>query len=73
MWFQQDGATTHTANTTMKLLNKFFPDKVISKNGDVSYPPRSPDLTAPDLTAPDFFLWGYLKSSVYANQPQTLQ
>ena len=57
MWFQQDGATSHTANATMKLLNNLFPGKVISKNGDVSYPPRSPD-----LTAPDFFLWGYLKT-----------
>ena len=63
MWFEQDGTTCHTPNATMKL----FPDKVISKNGDVSYPPRSPDLTAPN------FLWGYLKSSVHANQPQTLQ
>ena len=45
MWFQQGGATSHTANETMKLLNKLFPQKVISKNGDVSYPPRSQDLT----------------------------
>ena len=34
MWFQQDGATSHTANTKIKLPNKLFPDKVISKNGD---------------------------------------
>ena len=64
MWFQQDGSTSHTANATIKL----FPDKVISKNGHVSYPPRWPD-----LTAPYFLLWGYVKSIVYANQPQTLQ
>ena len=31
MWFQQDGATSHTANPTMKLLNKLFPDKVNQK------------------------------------------
>jgi len=68
MWFQQDGATSYIANATMKLLNKLFLYQVISKNGDVSYPPR-----LPDLTAVDFFLWGYLKSRVYANQPQTLQ
>ena len=63
-----DGPTLHTANATMKLLNKLFANKHISKNGDVSYPPW-----LPDLTAPDFFLWVYLMSSVYATQPQTLQ
>jgi hypothetical protein len=36
---------------------------VISRFGDTEWPPRSPDLTAPD------FLWGYLKSKVYANKP----
>ena len=25
------------------------------------------------LTAPDFFLWGFLKSKVYSNNPKTLQ
>lgn len=68
MWFQQDGATSHTAKATMKLLFQMFPEKIISKNGNVEWPPRSPD-----LTAPDFFLWGYLKSKVYANKPETLK
>jgi len=27
---------------------------------------------SPDLTPPDFFLWGYLKSKVFTNKPQTL-
>jgi hypothetical protein len=40
---------------------------VISRFGDIVWPPRSPD-----LTAPDFFLWGYLKSKVYANKPNNL-
>ena len=25
-----------------------------------------------DLSPPDFFLWGYLKSKIYANNPTTL-
>ena len=33
----------------------------------MAWPVRSPD-----LTIPDFFLWGYLKSRVYANKPQTI-
>lgn len=68
IWFQQDGATAHTARATMDLLRQQFPNRIISKNGDLRWPPRSPD-----LTAPDFFLWGYLKDKVYVNKPQTLQ
>ena len=67
MWFQQDGATPHTARETMTILREAFPGKVISRSGDVSWPPRSPD-----LTPPDFFLWGYLKERVYINKPNTL-
>lgn len=67
-WFQQDGATAHTARETINLLNEMFPGRLVSKNGDFDWPPRSPD-----LTAPDFFLWGYLKGKVYADQPKTLQ
>ena len=39
----------------------------MSKNGDLEWPPRSPD-----LTVPDFFLWGYLKRKVYASKPKTI-
>lgn len=66
-WFQQDGATCHTARPTINLLRQLFPGRLISKNGDFDWPPRSPD-----LTPPDFYLWGYLKSRVYANKPRTL-
>ena len=52
----------------MNLLREMFPGRLVSKYGDVDWPPRSPD-----LTAPDFFLWGYLKGKVYANQPKTLR
>jgi hypothetical protein len=44
-WLQQDGATSHTANSTMEMLKQFFDDRIISKN---LWPPRSPDLTPPD-------------------------
>ncbi|GFV51658.1 hypothetical protein TNCV_1320141 [Trichonephila clavipes] len=47
LWFQQDGATCHTARATIDLL----------KN---------------TLTPLDYFLWGYVKSLVYADKPQTL-
>jgi len=68
VWFQQDGATAHTARETMQLLRQCFGNKIIARNGNVNWPSRSPD-----LTSPDFFLWGYLKEKVYINKPQTLQ
>ena len=66
LWFQQDGATVHTANISMVTLRGLFPGRVISRRGDVEWPPRSPD-----LNACDFFLWDYLKSKVYENRPRT--
>ena len=56
MWFQQDGATSHTAAESRELLQEKFPGRVISKKADVEWPPRSCD-----LTPLDFFLWGYVK------------
>jgi hypothetical protein len=31
-WLQQDGATSHTANSTMEMCKQFFDDRIISKN-----------------------------------------
>jgi len=67
LWFQQDGATTHTAVISITALRCLFLQRVISRFGDVPWPPRSLD-----LSAPDFFLWGYLKSKVYSNHPTDL-
>ncbi|GFW98681.1 uncharacterized protein TNCV_2758591 [Trichonephila clavipes] len=67
LWFQQDGATCHTARATIDLLKDTFGDRLISRFGPVNWPPRSCD-----LTPPDYFLWGYVKSLVYADKPQTL-
>ncbi|GFY31156.1 transposable element Tc3 transposase [Trichonephila clavipes] len=65
LWFQQDGATCHTARATIDLLKDTFGDRLISR--PVNWPPRSCD-----LTPLDYFLWGYVKSLVYADKPQTL-
>ncbi|GFS77246.1 uncharacterized protein TNCV_3758341 [Trichonephila clavipes] len=67
LWFQQDGATCHTARATIDLLKDTFSDHLISRFGPVNWPPRSCD-----LTPLDYFLWGYVKSLVYADKPQTL-
>ena len=38
MWFQQDGATSHTACVTIDLLKGKFGERVISRNGPVEWP-----------------------------------
>lgn len=67
-WFQQDGATSHTSRVALEALRELFLNRLISRRGDINWPPRSPD-----LTPPDFFLWGYLKHRVYMNPPTTLR
>ncbi|GFW81886.1 DUF4817 domain-containing protein [Trichonephila clavipes] len=67
LWFQQDGATCHTARATIDLLKDTFGDRLISRFGPVNWPPRSCD-----LTPLDYFLWSYVKSLVYADKSQTL-
>ncbi|GFV35714.1 putative transposable element [Trichonephila clavipes] len=66
LWFQQDGATCHTARATIDLLKDTFGDRLISRFGPVNWPPRSCA-----LTPLDYFLWRYVKSLVYADKPQT--
>jgi hypothetical protein len=53
VWFQQDGATAHTARSAMRVLNEMFPARVISRRGNTDWPARSPG-----LNACDFLLWG---------------
>ena len=53
LWFQQDGATAHTARTATRVFNEMFPARVISRKGKIERPARSSD-----LNARDFLLWG---------------
>ncbi|GFW59989.1 transposable element Tc3 transposase [Trichonephila clavipes] len=55
------------ARATIYLLKDTFGDRLISRFGPVNWPPRSCD-----LTPLDYFLWGYVKSLVYVDKPQTL-
>jgi hypothetical protein len=59
-WIQQDGASSHTARSTMDTLHKLFGERIISKG---LWPPRSPDLSPPDL-----FLWSFLKGQCVQEQ-----
>ncbi|GFU66340.1 putative DD41D transposase [Trichonephila clavipes] len=59
-FFKNDEGNNVTVNDT-------FADRLISRFGPGNWPPRSCD-----LTMLDYFLWGYVKSLVYADKPQTL-
>ena len=37
IWFQQDGATAHTASKSMRILKEMFPSRLISIRGDISW------------------------------------
>ncbi|GFW81523.1 DUF4817 domain-containing protein [Trichonephila clavipes] len=50
LWFQQDGATCHTARATIDLLKDTFGDRLISRFRPVNWPPRSCDLTPLDFS-----------------------
>jgi hypothetical protein len=60
---------SHTARYSMAAVRNLFPNHVISRYGDMTWPARSTDLSACDC-----FLWGYLKSQVFkAPAPHTVQ
>ena len=66
-WFQQDGATCHTALATLDVLKELFGSRVISLKTRHIWSPNSPD-----MNPLDFFLWGYAKDNVYRNRPRTI-
>lgn len=65
--FQQDGAPAHNAIVVRNYLNENFENRWIGTYGIIQWPPRSPD-----LTPLDYFLWGHLKTVVYADPPTSL-
>ncbi|PNF42403.1 hypothetical protein B7P43_G01955 [Cryptotermes secundus] len=66
VWFQQDGATAHTARVSMTVLRTKFPRRFISLRGDIPWAAHSPDLTPHD------FLWVHLKAEVFKHRPTNL-
>ena len=66
--FQQDGAPCHYSLSVRRFLNDTFQNKWIGRCGPISWPLRSPD-----LTPLDYFLWGHVKTVVYASKPRSLE
>ena len=67
IWFQQDGATCHTAEGTLYVLRPVFKDRIISRRAPFVWPSRSCD-----LTPFDYYLWGVVKDKCYADKPETI-
>ena len=63
IWFQQDGATCHTAEAKLNVLRPVFEDRIISRRADVVWPPRSCD-----LTPLEYYLWGTVRDKCYADK-----
>lgn len=61
--FQQDGAPAHFDRTVLEFLDEKLPKRWMGRRGSLcEFPTRSPD-----LTACDYWLWGHIKSKVYAH------
>ena len=69
----QDGARPHRTDDVFELLFEHFGHRVIAldypkfSGGGLDWPPYSPD-----LNPCDYFLWGYLKDSIYKETPKTI-
>lgn len=68
LWFMHDGAPAHFSLNVRRHLNNTFGEQWIGRGGPVAWPPRSPD-----LNPLDFYLWGHLKSIVYARPVNTVE
>lgn len=72
-WFMQDGARPHRTENVFTALNQQFGPRIIGLDypryfeGGIEWDPYSPD-----LNPCDYFLWGYLKSKVWATSPRTI-
>ena len=72
-WWMQDGARPHRTSKIFGLLDQHFGERIISLDAN-KYNKSGIDWPAysPDLNPCDFFLWGYLKDTIYKNPIQTI-
>ena len=67
IWFQQDGATCHTAEAVFYVLRPVLEDRIISRRADIVWAPRSWN-----LTPFDYYLWGAVKDKCDAGKPERI-
>lgn len=68
MWFMHDGAPAHFSRVAREFLTQTYGNRWIGRGGPHLWPARSPD-----LNPLDFFLWGHLKSLVYATPVENVE
>jgi hypothetical protein len=56
-----DGAPAYFSRAVRDVLSNVYHDRGIGRGGPAPWPPRSPDLNPMDI-----YLWGHLKTLVYA-------
>ena len=61
-----DGAPAHSSRCVLDWLQTTFPERLISIKTAFPWPANSPD-----LSPLEFYMWGYVKSQVFAANPQT--
>lgn len=58
----------HTSKKILDLLRETFPDRAISRKGDLNWPP-----SYCDLTPTKSFFCGHVREKVRANRPMSIQ
>ena len=67
-FYMLDGAPPHCTNVALEFLEETFPNRVIGRRSNRSWPARSPD-----LNPVDFFVWGYLEGKLVERKPVTVE
>ena len=68
LWWQQDGATSHTVEIVRNWLDTKFDGRVISNKMTHVWPPCSPD-----LSPLDFWFWGHAMHHLKTTKPLTIE
>ena len=67
-WFQQDGATAHTAKVSLDYLTSVFGDRLISNKTEFIWPPYSPD-----MSPLDYWFWSSMRKIIGDENPQNVE
>lgn len=59
-WWQQDGASSHTAGDSLGAIQEHFGTRIISRGATLNWPAHSPN-----LNPLDYWFWAHLRSRLY--------
>nr|CAH7725913.1 unnamed protein product [Callosobruchus chinensis] len=64
--------STRRCNSTHSTSHNGYCEGIAAWSFNLPFDDLAWPASSPALTAPDFYLWGYLKSRLYVNKPQTI-